>query len=168
MDRCLFAAQNKHSHQTEVYPLCVGKYQTIAHLSRSLQIKIGLGPRTEVCVPSTCSHRSDPCLLPFCRFPLRGMYSPSIQVVSRILSTCNHRFVPRSLHPHGHRKIHSSCSHDHRFDPCQPWDGYKPFLGCSTSRIDGRETPLLSIILMFDGSASSWGDMGMDLTFPPF
>ena len=90
-DVCLLLSNNpryycllRHNHQTGVYLLHASSYQTFAHLSRSLQIGVGLGPQIGVHMLSTCSHRSDPRLQPFCHFLLKGVYSLGIQVVTRI------------------------------------------------------------------------------------
>ena len=163
MDRCLSTAQQQpsaslplwHCHQNGVCSLCAGSYQTFAHLSHSLQVRVGLSLQTEVRVSSTYSHWSDSRPLPFYYFSLKEVYRSSIQVITLIPSACNHRFVPCPLHPHGYWNILPPCSYSHRSGPRLPWDGYIPFLGRSTSHVDGHETPLLWIILMFHGSASS-------------
>ena len=78
------------------------RYQTFAYLLRSLQIRVGLGPQTEVRWLNTCSHRFNPCPLPFSRFMLKEVYNHSIQVITHIPSVYSHRSVPRLLHPHRH------------------------------------------------------------------
>ena len=135
---------------------------------RSLQIMVGPNPRIEVHLLSSCSHRPDLHPLPFCHFPLRGLYSPNIQVVTRIPSAFSHRSVPRPLHPHSHRNICPLCSHGHWSKLCPPWDGYTPFLGHSTSHVDGRKTLFLWITLMFQRVDFVLGGAKMDLKFPPF
>ena len=72
----------RHSLQTEVCPLRAGNYQTFTLLPCLLEIKVGLSPWIEVCMPSTCSHQYVPRPLPFCCFPLREMYNLNIQVVN--------------------------------------------------------------------------------------
>ena len=139
----------QHNHQTGVCPLRVGNYQTFTHLTLSLRRKIDLDPWTEVCTPSIytpsiCSHRSIPRLMPFCHFPLRGVYSPNIQVVTRIPSACSHWSVPHLLHPYGHLDIRPSYPYSLWSDPYPPRDGYTPFLICSASHVNRRGT-------------SSWG-----------
>ena len=171
---CLLLSNNprnccllQHSYQTGVCLLRAASYQTFAHLSRSLQIKVGLSPRTEARMSSTCNYRFDPRPLPFCGFSLKMVYSPSIQVVTRISSACSHRSVPRSLHLHDHENIHPPCSHDQWSNPHPPWDEYTPFLDHFASHIDGHETPFLWITLMFHGitlSGEGRNESGSDST----
>ena len=103
-------------------------YQIVIHLLRSLKIKFGLSLWTEIRVPSTYSHQSIPHLLLFYSFLLNEVYSPSIQVVTWMLSACSHQSVPSLLHSLDHQNTRSLYSRGFLSDPRLPQDRYTPFL----------------------------------------
>ena len=117
---------------------------------------------------STCSHQSNPCQLPFCCSPSRGVYSPSIHVITWMPGICSHWSVPFLLHSHDHRNIRSPCSHNHWSNPHPPWDRYTPFLSHSAFHVNGRGTLFLWITLMFHGVGFVLRGMRVNLTFSSF
>ena len=115
-------------------------------------IVVGLRPWTGVHLLCTYSHRFNPRLLPFFCFPLVRMYSLGAQVITRGQSNYSHQSDLHPLHPHGHQKIHPSCSHCHRSGPCSPWGGYTPLLNHSIPHVSGLGACQVLSPMTFQGS----------------